>query len=174
MNLENTLRTKIIRAIPSAIAPRKPYHIQLITEPSEPIEDMQETLEETVIRLRSNPSYGVKDIITDAKCERQDEGLVCELDLAMGRMVVCVSNSRKKLNRLMKRFGRSRRMLVQGVIAQIGSAKAHFRTQFLNCVRTGKMFFVNKPDPEEERQRRKIREKRARWNAPKNFQPGFA
>ncbi len=174
MNLQNTLRTPRTHPFSASMNSRESWRTPIVTESSEPIEDLSAALEENMIRFRSNPSYGLKDVITDAEWRSLEGGLVCELKLAFGTMVICISNSKRKLRRMLRKFGRNGRALAQGVVVEVGSAMAKFRKELIDCVRTGHLFLASRPDFQDERRRFKAREGRGRWNAPKNFQPRFA
>lgn len=164
--------------MPASIRPsmKKLRQAPPLAEAPSQIECVQESLEESIMRFRSNSSYGLNGVLTEAEptYRNEDGAVICELKLTYGKAFVCVSNSRQKLRRLLRKLARKGRAVAQGFVAQVGGDAALLRTRLANCIRTACHVFRQRPDFEAERQRQKVREKRGRWTARKNFQPQFA
>ena len=156
-------------ATPSAVLPPN--------RPARPIVSVESAIEEAIDHLRRSPSHGLSKMIASGILRKVHErsGLMCEIALAEGgRAILCFSETKEKLRRLMSRFRRNSRRLAQGVIVRVGDSLDNLRIGIANRIRWIYSAITNKAESPEIEERRRQRRIKRRWNASKNFQPGFA
>jgi hypothetical protein len=155
---------------------------------SEPIESVESAIEETFIRLQTDPCFGAKKLISRAEFKNQIEVRDDESDdrpapsavykyevtLTEGsHATLFFGSSRRMLRRLIGRLGKSAKRRARGILVRIGECKAKLRNRVVESIQIIYHALTCILDPEEELRIRKRRQTKRRWNVIKNIQPQF-